>query len=287
MSRPVWKGSISFGLVNIPVQLETAVHEKAIHFHMLSKDGACRLRRKLYCPETGKEFDFGDTARGIELGKGHYALLDESEIKKIKPEQGKAIEILQFIELKEIDPVFFDRAYFLTPAAGSVKSYKLLYDAMKESERIALAHFVMRERQYLAAIRVLGDGLVLHTMHYADEVEAIDEQLPSSVAKSKSSSKEVQIARQLIESMTKELDLSEFKDEYREELQRLIDQKKHGKPMRVADEPEKAAEPRTTNLMDALRRSLKTNGANGNGRAHQHPPARNRRMLAGRKPRAA
>jgi len=285
MARPIWKGSITFGLVNIPIQLETAVHEKTVHFHMLSKDGTCRLRRKLYCPETGKEFDFGDTARGIDLGKGRYALLDEKEIKKIKPEQGRAIEIVQFIKLEEVDPLYFDRAYFVMPTDSSVKSYKLLYEAMDQSKRIALAHFVMREREYLAAIRVLGDGLVMHTMHYMDEVASLDDGLPSAVSRSKSNAKEIQIAIQLIDAMTRKLDLSEFKDDYREELEKLIEQKKHGKTVRVSDdEKPEAPLPHTVNLMDALRRSLKTTGngssTNGNGRhsVNRQRSLRNRRV---------
>src|ERR1700743_3382198 len=123
MGRPIWKGNITFGLVNIPVQLETATREKSVQFHRLSKDGSCRLRRKLYCPETGKEFDFGDTARGIELAKGEYVLIDEKEIKKRRPERGRTIEIVQFVKTDEIDPIYFDRVYYVVPAEGSTKAY--------------------------------------------------------------------------------------------------------------------------------------------------------------------
>src|SRR5271156_1837223 len=149
MSRPVWQGSITFGLVNIPVSLQTAVQEKTVNFHMLSKDGSCRLRRKLYCPDTGKEFDFGDTTRGIEVGKGEYAIVSEKELDALKPEKGHTIEMEQFISLEEIDPIYFDRIYFVTPTDNSNKAYKLLYEAMKESGRIGLARFVMRDRQYV------------------------------------------------------------------------------------------------------------------------------------------
>src|ERR1700750_745497 len=119
MARPIWKGSIQFGLVNIPVQLETAVREKTVHFHMLSKDGSCRLRRKLVCPDTGDEVEFNDTARGIEVAKDEYVLVDEKELDKLKPEKGRAIEIEQFVKLEEIDPVYFDRVYYVTPTEGS------------------------------------------------------------------------------------------------------------------------------------------------------------------------
>jgi DNA end-binding protein Ku len=255
MARPIWKGSLTFGLVNIPVQLEMAVRDKRVSFHMVSKDGTCRLRRKLYCPDTGKEFDFNETGRGIEIGKGEYALVEESEIKHLRPAQGRAIEIDQFVKLAEIDPIYFDSAYFVVPTEASGKAYKLLYDAMSQSDRIAIAHFVMRERQYLSAIRIYGQGMVLHTMHYADEVLSVDDSLPRGLEKFKSAAKEIQIARQLIDAMTRPLDLSSFKDEYREALEKLIEQKKQGKPI-VAEAHNGKPPPRTTNLMDALRRSL-------------------------------
>ncbi len=258
MARPVWKGSISFGLVSIPIQLETAVREHEVHFHMLSKDGSCRLRRKLYCPDTGKEFDFGDTARGIEVGKDEYILVNEKEIEAIKPEKGRTIEMEQFVDLEEIDPIYFDRVYFVTPADNSSKAYKLLYEAMKESGRIGLARFVMRDRQYLAAIRVMGDGLVLHTMHYPDEVLSLDDALPGSLSNAKPGTKEIQIARQLIDAMSKPLDLSSFKDEYHDRIEHLIEQKKRGKKtVEVSDDHDDEPLPRTVDLMDALKRSLR------------------------------
>src|SRR6185437_8213974 len=190
MGRPLWKGSINFGLVSIPIQLETAVREKSVSFHMLSKDGKCRLRRQLYCPETGKEYDYGDTARGIEVGDDEYVLVSDKEIAAIKPEKGRSIEIEQFVELKEIDPIYFDRVYFITPGENSGKAYKLLHEAMKETNRVGLARFVMRERQNLAAIRVMGEGLVLHTVHYQDEVLSLDDALPHTLARAKPAAKE-------------------------------------------------------------------------------------------------
>ena len=219
MARPIWKGSISFGLVSIPIQLETAVREKNVNFHMLSKDGSCRLRRKLYCPDTGKEFDYDDTASGIEVAKDRYVLVDEKEIAAIKPEKGRSIEIEQFVELGEIDPIYFDRVYFITPADNSGKSYKLLYEAMKETGRIGLSRFVMRDRQNLAAMRVMGEGLVFHTMHYQDEVLSLEDALPGTLSRIKPAAKEIQVARQLIDAMTHPLDLSTFKDEYRTQME--------------------------------------------------------------------
>jgi DNA end-binding protein Ku len=258
MARPLWKGSISFGLVSIPVQLETAVREKTIHFHMLSKDGSCRLRRKLYCPETGREYDFGDTARGVEVAKDQYVLIDEAEIRKIKPDKGRAIEIDQFVKLDEIDPVYFATTYYVTPAEGNVKAYKLLHDSMARSGKVAVAHFVMRDRQNLAVLRVTEAGIVIHTMYYDDEVLSLKDSLPADLAKAKASPKEVEIAEQLIEAMTRPLDLSEYKDDYREKLAALVGRKKQGKKGVAVVEEEEEPPPKTINLMEALKRSLAT-----------------------------
>jgi DNA end-binding protein Ku len=256
MSRPIWKGSISFGLVNIPIELVMAVHEKSIHFHMLSKDGTCRLRRKLYCPETGKEYDFQETARGIEIAPEEYALVDKREIDRLKPEKGRAMEILQFTDLKAIDPVYYDRVYYVRPAENSYKSFKLLVEALQKMNKCAIAQFVMRERQYTAVIRVLDEGMVLHTLHYADEVEPIQEAVPQQVQRAKVTTAEVTMATELIKAMSKPLDLDKFKDEFREQLEDLIEAKVKGKELvRASDDREEAPAP-TINLMDALRKSL-------------------------------
>lgn len=271
MSRPIWQGAINFGLVNIPVALQTAVQEKSVNFHMLSKDGSCRLRRKLYCPDTGEEVDFGDTARGIEVSKGEYVLVDDKEIEKLRPEKGKSISIEQFVKLEEIDPIYLDRAYFITPSNGSDNAYKLLVEAMKESGRIGLAKFVMRGHQYVAAVRVAGEGLVLHTMHYPDEVLSLDDALPSTLVRAKAPGKEVQIASQLIEAMTHPLDMAKFKDDYREQVQALIEQKRKGKKTVAAsttDDNEPI--PPTINLMEALRKSLSANKPARNGAKYPH-----------------
>lgn len=273
MARPIWKGSINFGLVNIPITLETAVREKTVSFHLLSKDGSCRLRRKLVCPDTGKEVEYSDTARGIEVGKDEYVLMDEKEIEKIKPERGRTIEIEQFVELGDIDPIYFDRVYYVTPTEGSSKAYKLLHEAMKESGRVGLARFVMRDKQYLAALRVVDDGIVLHTLHYADEVLPLDEALPGTLSKAKPVAKELQIARQLIESMTRPLDLDEYKDDYREQLEHLVEAKVKGrKTVEASTEQSDATHlPRSINLMDALKRSLRASKPARSSAAVRHP----------------
>ncbi|MGA2231776.1 MAG: Ku protein [Tepidisphaeraceae bacterium] len=265
MSRPIWTGSLNFGLVNIGVEMIMAVHEKAVHFHMLSKDGHCRLRRKLVCPDTGKEYDFADTARGIEVGPNEYAVVEQKEIDQLKPEKGKALEIVQFTDLTAIDPVYFDRVYFLKPVKESSKSYKLLLDVMREENKCAIARFVMREREYLAAIRALEDGMTLHTLHYADEVESLSDEVGAGLGRIKTTSAEMKMASELMKTMTKSLDLDEFKDEYRLRLQKMIDAKVKGKEVQHIEAEEEGPPPRTINLMEALKKSLAAGNARGDG----------------------
>jgi DNA end-binding protein Ku len=256
MPRPIWKGAINFGLVNVPIELITAVKEKTVHFHMMSKDGNCRLRRKLYCPESGKEYDFNQTARGIEVGPEEYVLIEEREIKRLRPAKGRAMEIEQFVDLEAIDPVFYERVYYVRPGEDANKSYHLLVEAMHRTKKCAIARFVMRDREYLCVLRPLEDGLVLHTLHYADEVVPIADVLPRGVTRTRITNAELNIANELIKSMTKPLELESFKDVYREELEELIDAKVKGKELVHAYDEKEEDEPRTINLMDALKQSL-------------------------------
>jgi DNA end-binding protein Ku len=168
--------------------------------------------------------------------------------------------------------VYFDRAYFVVPTEASVRPYKLLHEAMRKSGKVALAQFVMREREYLCAIRILGDGLVLHTLDYADEVESIDKMLPEAIGGASPGPKEVGIAVQLIESMSRPLDLSEFHDKYREKLEAFIEERRQGHTVHVASEEEDKPLPRTVDLIDALRRSLEASGSNGHGRNRRAKP---------------
>ena len=274
MARSLWKGSITFGLVNIPIQLNTAVREKGISFNLLSKDGRCRLRRKLYCPETGKEYDFGDTARGLEVAPDQYVIVDEKEIENLKPEKGRTIEIEQFVDVAEVDPVYFNRVYYVAPAEGAAKPYRLLVEAMKQSGKAAVARFTFHDRQHLVILRVIGEsGIALHTLHYADEVIPVDEVLPETIDKAKVTRQELDVAEKLIEALSRPLDVGEWRDQYREKLQALIDAKSEGKTVRVADTHDDEPPPRTINLMEALKKSLAQNRATqtrsgANGRSH-------------------
>ncbi len=254
MARAMWSGSISFGLVNIPIKLHSALRDRSIHFHMLSKDGQCRLRRKLVCPETGKEYDFDDTARGYEIAPDQYVLVDDIELKALKPDAGRSIDILDFVDLADIDPIYYDRPYYLAPDERGGKGYQLLLQAMKSAKKVGIAKFVMRGKEYLAALRPMGDVLSLATMHFAEEIIPVAEQvdLPEAVAVNK---KELDVAQRLIDALEAEFEPKKYKDDYRDKVQELLDRKAEGKEIITQASVEEDA-PEVYNLMEALEKSL-------------------------------
>jgi DNA end-binding protein Ku len=252
--RSIWSGSISFGLVNIPVKLVTAVRDKSIHFNLLSPDGRSRLRRKLYSPESGKDYEYDQTVRGYEIAPDQYVIVGDEELEKLRPEKSRRIDIKEFVELAAVDPIYFDSTYYVAPDEGGAKAYALLVNAMKRTKRIALARFVMRDRQYLAAIRPTEDALVLHTMRYADEIVPTADlgELPSASGLPK---KEIEVAERLIEALEGEFDPAEFRDEMRERLEKLIEAKAAGEQIVLASSEEREGPP-VADLMDALKKSL-------------------------------
>lgn len=255
MAQAVWSGTISFGLVNVPVKMVVGVREKRVRFHLLSEDGSCRLRRKLYCPDTGEELDFRDTARGFEIAPGQYVLVQQEEIDEIKPEKGNRIDIEDFVQLSEIDPIFYDRPYYLKPDKGGSKAYRLLLEAMQRTGKAAVGRFVMRERQYLAVMRPKDRALLLSTIHYADEVVDVDEVegLPEEVDLSK---RELEMAEQLIDQMSHSFEPTAYRDEYRERLEQLIETKAAGGDISAIAPEEEGEQAQVIDLMDALKKSL-------------------------------
>lgn len=255
MARSIWTGSISFGLVNIPIRVNTAVREQGVHLHMLTPDGKCRLRRKLVCPDTGKEYDFGSTARGYEVAPDQYVMVTDEEIKSIKPEAGRMIEITEFVKLTDIDPMYFERAYYITPDERGTKAYQLLYKSMEEKGRVAIGRMTMREKQYLIALRPHNGLIVMETMRYADEVVNPKEEfdIPKKVDVNAG---ELKMAEQLIEALTTDsFDPSKYHDEYREKLMELINKKAEGEEV-VVHAAEEEDLPPVINLMEALQKSL-------------------------------
>lgn len=271
--RPLRNATISFGLVSIPVRFYTATKSEDIHFNLLHESCGTRVQRKWWCPHHEKIVDSDELIRGYAISKGKYVTFTDEEIDTLETDDNRALEITEFVDLHEIDPLFFEKAYFLGPSPGGGKTYRLLSQAMKKQDKVAVARWVAAGREHLVVLRPYEKGLVLHTMFYADEVRdfgAID--LESSPA----SEKEVKLAEMLIDELTeKKFDPLAFKDEYRQRLLTRIRAKSKGKAIEPEEkEEEKGGE--VIDIMEALRRSL----SKGGGRAK---PARTRTRTAKRK----
>ncbi|MBC8144033.1 MAG: Ku protein [bacterium] len=266
MARAIWSGSISFGLVNIPVKLYTAVRDRDVHFHMLSSDGQCRLRRKLVCPETGKEFDFNDTAKGYEVAPDQYVIITQEELEQLRPEAGRAIDIESFVQLDDIDPILFDRPYYLVPDKNGSKPYRLLLEALARSQKVAVARIVMRTKEYLVVVRPIGDSLCLETLRYSDEVVQQDE-LDGIPEPFEVGERELAMADQLIDHLTTEFDAKEYQDLFRERVLQLIEAKASGEDLVVQESTDTGAKGNVINLMEALKKSLEgVDKSSGNGK---------------------
>lgn len=252
MPRSIWTGSISFGLVNIPVRLFSAVAHKEVSFHMLHKKDGGRVQFKRYCSVEDKEVPFDEIIKGYELSKGQYVTIDPQDLAKLEPRSTHAIEIEDFVQLSEIDPIYYDATYHLAPDERGGKAYNMLLTAMEKSGRVAIARMVMRTRKYLCAVRPADGRLLLSTMQYADEIvspEAID--APKSEVMPKP--KEIEMAEKLIDSLTTSFDPKKYKDDYRERVMELIEKKAEGQEI-VA--PEAPAMANLGSLADALAASL-------------------------------
>lgn len=254
MPRAIWSGSISFGLVNIPVKLYSAISRKTVHFNQLDGRTGARVKQKRVDAETGEEVPWDQIVKGYELDSGAYVTISEDELAALDPKAVRTIEIEEFVDLPAIDPMFYDAAYYLVPDKSS-KPYALLARAMEEEGKVGIAHFVMRTKQYLAAIRPLEGRLVLSTMVYADEINDPAE-IPdmADVAEVEVSDKELAMATQLVESLSAEFEPDRFQDTYRQAVLELIDKKAAGEEVVV---PAATAEPeRVVDLMAALEASV-------------------------------
>src|SRR5438270_518891 len=251
MARAIWSGSISFGLVNVPVKLYSAVHQQDIHFSQFDKNGN-HIRYKRVSEKTGKEVDYGDIVKGYEAKKGQWVMVDPDELAEYRPEATKSIDISDFVALDEIDPIYYETTYYLAPdgkAAG--KPYNLLLEAMEKQEKVAIGKVVLRTKQYLAAIRPLDGVLALSTMLFADEVVSTTEVQNGASGKDASVSKrEVDMAAQIIDSLTSEWDPSRYHDTYRQEVLKLLKKKAEGKEI-VVEEPDEDEGGEVLDLMAA------------------------------------
>ncbi len=256
MARAIWSGSISFGLLNVPVKLYSAVARRNIALREIRESDGARIRHRRVAEGTDEEVPYEKIIKAFEITSGNYVPLDKDEISALAPKKTRAIEVQDFVDLGEIDPIYFDSPYYLGPAEGAEKAYSLLASAMEASGKVAISRFVFRNKEHLAALRTDGGVLTLTTMRFADEVVAPDELedvLPAE--KPKVAKKEVEMAEKLIDSLTSDFDPSAYRDEYREELMALIERKAEGKEIVTpeASEPEATKAP---DLMSALEESI-------------------------------
>lgn len=265
-SRPIWSGSISFGLVTIPVRLFTAVREKRLHFRTLHDQDKVPLKQKMYCPADGKEVHPEHTVKGYEIEKDRFVVIRQDELESARPKGTKAIEIQDFVDLDDIDPLFFDRPYYVAPKPEGAKPYKLLLEAMEKTKKVGIAKVVMWNKEYLAALRPLDGALVLETMHFNDEVIRVDT-VPGVEVKAKVDDRELKMATQLIDSLSTDFTPQKYKDEYREQVMELIERKAAGEEIHTAPTREEKTTGRATNLMAALEASLAKSRTGGGGAA--------------------
>src|SRR3989454_7008391 len=282
MPRALWKGSISFGLVNIPIELHTAVRDHRPHFRMLHATDKSPVRFERVCIRDGHPVAWEDLVKGYEYEKGHFVVLTKDDFQAAAVEKTRTVDIIDFVRAEEIDDRFFETPYYLVPATGGERAYALLREAIRESGRIGIAKFILRDAQHLAAVEVIQNAIVLSVMRFADElvdVTRFDFPAAKNVRKT-----ELDMAKALVNSLAAAWDPSKYTDEYRDNLMRIIQGKLKGKKVHL----EAGAEPReaeVVDLMERLRRSLGQSGTGSGGtRARRsHPEPRNHAAHKGSK----
>lgn len=269
--RPIWKGHLTFGLVTIPVKLYTATESKDIRFRLLHKEDMTPIQNKRYCPAHESIVEWNDVVRAFEYAKGKFVPVTDEELDNVPLETAGTVSVNAFVELSDIDPIHYDRSYYLAPDEGGQKAFRLLHDTMDESRKIAIGKVVIREKEHLVAVRPYDGALVMSTLYYADEVRDIED-IPEFPVQAKVHPNEKKMALQLVEGLAAEFKPEEYKDEYRDALMKVINAKVEGAPIEA---PERKEE-KVVDLMEALRRSLAA--------TRQEQPARRTRRA---RPRAA
>ena len=255
MARSIWSGSISFGLVTIPVALFSATEDHTVHFNQFERGTSDRIRYQRVNERTGKEVEYADIVRGHEVGDGEFVLVEPDELAAIAPGRSKSIEITGFVDLDEIDPIHFQKTYWLAPAKEEYgRPYALLANALAKSNRVGIASFVMRGKQYLTAIRADDGVLALDTLYYADEIRDPHEMLDTLPGSARPHANELKMATQLVESMAMPWRPRDFRDTYTRKVHKLVEDKRKGRKITVESEPPEPTG--STDLLEALRRSV-------------------------------
>ena len=284
MPASVWSGYLTFGLISMPVRLYSGARGTSISFHMLHRDDLSRVKQQLICSADGQVLDRQDIVKGYEYRKGEYVVIEPEEIKKIEPKTAKAMEIVQFVKAAEIDPLYFESSYYMTPEEGGKRPYALLSRAMADNGFYAIAKLTMHNREYTVCLRPHQGGLMLHTMYYENEVRAME---GFEADKIEIREAELKIANQLIEALADKFDPSRFHDTFQDNLKALIKARLEGRQITAVEQPKPAP---VTDLMAALKQSLAQMGekkpaarieeVQRAGQSHARPRARNRRKSA-------
>ena len=273
MPATVWKGFLSFGLVSFPVRLFSAARSEHIHFHMLHRKDLSRIKEVWFCAEENKPVDRSDIVKGYETSKGEYVVVEDEELKKIAPATASTMEILQFVREKEVDPIYFETSYYMAPDETVSKPYKLLYQALIASQYSAIAKVTMHGREHSVLIRTAQNGLLAHTLFYPNELRAANK--PNVKLEQKASGKELELAKSLIEHLAGPFKPQQLHDAYRENVERLIEQKKKGQKITSMPHPRKAP---VIDLMEALKRSLSASGKPPKSKVSTSKTPRKRRV---------
>jgi DNA end-binding protein Ku len=259
----IWKGSLAFGLVNIPVEAKTAVREDHVSFRMLHEEDMSPVKYERVCAADGEPVPWNEIVKGYEYEKGKFVVMTDDDFKAAALESSKTLEILDFVKQEEIDPRFFDTPYYLVPSKGGEKAYALLREALRTSDAVGIGKVVMRQKEHLAAIRVVGDAIVLEMMRFANELVDVTEfNFPSSEIVRP---QELKMAEQLVDSLAETFDPAKYTDDYRANLMKIIRAKMKGKKITVPEPEKEPADSQVFDLMSRLQASLKEN--KGKGRA--------------------
>jgi DNA end-binding protein Ku len=251
MASTVWKGHITFGLVSFPVRLYSAARSESISFNQLHKHDGSRIKQVLYCQAEDKPIPRSEIVKGFEYEKDRYVVIEDEEIKKVAPASAKVMEILEFVKTDEVDPIYLETSYYLAPDEAGEKPYALLFEALKTTGRVGVAKIAMHNREHIVILRPGPKGVLMHTMYYSHEIRQVDEfRTDTSLVKDK----ELTLAKSLIEALAGEFDPSKYTDEYRDNLLRMIEQKKAGEEVVATPEPRESG--KVVDIMEALKASL-------------------------------
>jgi DNA end-binding protein Ku len=272
MTSPVWKGALSFGLLSIPIRLYVAARSERVSLHLLHEKCRTRLKQPLFCPTCNRIVDRSEVVKGFEYEKGHYAIVDEDDIKRITPKSGKNMEILAFVKSHQVDPIYMDTSYLALPDNNADKPYQLLLKALEDTERIGVARFVMHQREYTVFVRPRANGITIHTMFYPNEIRHVAG-YGEKPANLKLKPQEIKLAEQLIDSLAEDFKPEQYHDTFEEEMRALVEAKRKGKTL---TEGKPARPAKVIDMMEALKRSLQ-----------EVAPARPRRAASSRQSRRA